>query len=154
MRLRLIYAVVVGAFLSTIAKDLCARDPTSRNTDATALPGRMTNLRVLSQTLSAAEIEDLMNEYNQDLGVSCDYCHTQDPRTHKADYVSDDNPRKQTARVMITMLEEINTKYLAQLDDSRYAALVSCGNCHQGRTDPPIFEPHEPTTSNLAKGGH
>jgi Photosynthetic reaction centre cytochrome C subunit len=100
-----------------------------------------TNLRVLPTDSSAADIKDLMDRYNLDLGVSCEYCHAQDPRTQKLDYASDDNPAKQTARVMIAMLDTINTKYLAQLDDQKYALLVTCGNCHQGRADPPTFEP-------------
>ncbi len=82
-----------------------------------------------------------MEKYNADLGVQCEYCHTRRTATGELDYVSDDNPAKQTARVMIAMLNEINTKYLAQLDDQKYAVLVSCGNCHRGQTDPPEFEP-------------
>jgi hypothetical protein len=100
-----------------------------------------TNLRVLPQDSSAADIKTLMDRYGQELGVSCEYCHTQDPQTRKLDYASDDNPAKQTARVMIAMLDEINSKYLAQLDDQKYAVPVSCGNCHRGQTNPPSFEP-------------
>lgn len=99
------------------------------------------NLRVLPKDSSAAEIKDLMERYNEELGVSCEYCHTQNPATRELNYVSDDNPAKHTARVMIAMLNDINTKYLAQLDDQKYAVVVSCGNCHQGRHDPPEFEP-------------
>jgi hypothetical protein len=99
------------------------------------------NLRVLPKDSSTADLEILMDRYGQELGVQCEYCHTQDPQTLKLDYASDDNPAKQTARVMIAMLDEINTKYLAQLDDQKYAVPVSCGNCHQGQADPPTFEP-------------
>ena len=99
------------------------------------------NLQVLPKDSTATDIKSLMERYDTELGVSCDYCHVQDPKTQRLNYVADDNPTKQTARVMITMLNEINNKYLAQLDDQKYAVLVSCGNCHRGRTDPPEFEP-------------
>ena len=56
------------------------------------------NLRVLPQDSSAGDIKILMDRYGQELGVKCEYCHTQDPQTQKLDYVSDDNPAKQTAR--------------------------------------------------------
>lgn len=105
------------------------------------VPTPPTNLRVLPKDSTATDIKSLMERYNAELGVSCDYCHVEDPKTQRLNYVSDDNPTKQTARVMISMLNDINTKYLAQLDDQKYAVLVSCGNCHRGRTDPPEFEP-------------
>ncbi len=64
-----------------------------------------------------------------------------EPATRKLDYVSDDVPAKQAARVMIAMLNDINDKYLTQLGrDARYAVPVTCGSCHQGRSSPPEFE--------------
>jgi Photosynthetic reaction centre cytochrome C subunit len=98
------------------------------------------NLRVLPQNSTPADIKALMEQYGEELGVTCDYCHTRSPTTQRLDYAADDNPAKQTARVMIAMLNEINTRYLAQLDDQKYAVLVSCGNCHRGRANPPEFE--------------
>ena len=99
------------------------------------------NLQVLSKELSAAKVGKLMKRFEQDLGVKCSHCHVEDPQTLKIDYVSDENPRKQTARVMISMLNDINDKYLAQLGgDRRYAVPVTCGSCHQGQTSPPAFE--------------
>src|SRR5689334_19171910 len=99
------------------------------------------NLQVLSKEMSAASVGKLMKRFEQDLGVKCSHCHVEDPQTAKIDYVSDENPRKQTARVMISMLGDINDKYLAQLGgDRRYAVPVTCGSCHQGRTSPPEFE--------------
>ena len=105
------------------------------------------NLRVLPQNSTPADVKDLMEQYGDELGVTCEYCHTRNPKTQRLDYVSDDNPAKQTARVMIAMLNEINTRYLAQLDDQKYAVLVSCGNCHRGRANPPEFEAAPATAS-------
>ena len=99
------------------------------------------NLQVLPKDMSAASVGKLMKRFEQDLGVKCSHCHVEDPQTQKLDYVSDENPRKQTARVMISMLTDINDKFLAQLGgDRRYAVPVTCGSCHQGQSNPPAFE--------------
>jgi len=99
------------------------------------------NLQVLPQDLSAAKVGKLMKQFEQDLGVKCSHCHVENAQTQKLDYASDENPRKQTARLMISMLTDINDKYLAQLGgDRRYAVPVTCGSCHQGQSNPPAFE--------------
>ncbi len=99
------------------------------------------NLQVLPKDMSAARVGKLMKRFEQDLGVKCSHCHVENPQTQKLDYVSDENPRKQTARVMISMLTDINDKYLAQLGgDRRYSVPVTCGSCHQGQSNPPAFE--------------
>jgi hypothetical protein len=101
-----------------------------------------TNLTVLPPTLSKDDVRLLMKQYERDLGVSCSYCHVEDRDSSVIDYVSDDNPRKHTARLMIAMLEDINGKHLAQLGgDRRYSLPVTCGSCHQGRSSPPEFLP-------------
>src|ERR1043165_9505222 len=80
------------------------------------------NLQVLPQDMSGASVGKLMKRFEQDLGVKCSHCHVEDPQTQKIDYASDENPRKQTARLMISMLTDVNDKYLAQLGgDRRYA---------------------------------
>jgi photosynthetic reaction center cytochrome c subunit len=100
------------------------------------------NLQVLPKETSSASVGKLMKRFEKELGVSCSHCHVEDPQTQKLDYASDENPRKQTARLMIAMLDDINNKYLAQLgSDRRYAVPVTCGSCHQGQSSPPAFEP-------------
>jgi hypothetical protein len=126
-------ALVLGAACLTTAANTPSSEPASAP--------KPKNLRVLPANSSAADIKSLMEQYGDELGVKCEYCHTRNAGTQSLDYASDDNPAKQTARVMIAMLNEINTKYLAQLDDQKYAVLVSCGNCHRGHVDPPEFEP-------------
>jgi hypothetical protein len=65
----------------------------------------------------------------------------EDASTRKFDFASDENPDKNTARLMITMLKDINEKYLPQLGgDRRYATAVTCGSCHQGQSSPPTFD--------------
>lgn len=98
------------------------------------------SLPVLAKDATAAEIEKAMRGYNQDLGVGCNYCHAEHA-DGRPDYVSDDVAKKQTARVMIGLLHDINTRYLAQLGDLRYIEPVTCGTCHRGQSTPPSFIP-------------
>ncbi len=100
------------------------------------------NLQVLPLDIPTAELGRLMKGFEKDLGVTCSHCHVEDPATRKFDYASDENPAKTQARLMITMLRDINDKYLPQLGgDRRYAVPVTCGSCHQGQSSPPEFEP-------------
>jgi hypothetical protein len=105
------------------------------------LPPAANTLQVLPKDLPPAEVIQLMARYGQELGVSCVFCHAQNAQTQQVDFVSEENPMKQVARIMIGMVRDINDKYLAQVGDRRYAVPISCGNCHQGQTYPPAFEP-------------
>lgn len=109
--------------------------------DDLATYAQPTNLTVLPKNIPAPRLKALMKRYGEELGVQCEHCHVEDAQSHRFDYASDDNPKKQTARLMMTMLSDINTKYLSQLGDPRYATHLTCGNCHQGQTDPPAYEP-------------
>jgi Photosynthetic reaction centre cytochrome C subunit len=99
-----------------------------------------TNLKVLPKDTSTDELNTLMYQYQRYLGQPCTFCHAENPETKQIDFASDDNPMKNTARTMIRMTTDLNTKYLAQLGDRRYAAPFTCGNCHRGQIQPPPFE--------------
>jgi hypothetical protein len=96
------------------------------------------NLQVLPQDIPAVELTQLMVRYSQELGVQCQFCHAESAAG--IDFASDQSPAKQTARVMIGMLRDIDTKYLARVNDRRYSVPLTCGNCHQGQTTPPVYE--------------
>jgi len=106
---------------------------------------RPTNFKVLPKTMLGDDVNRLMHQYEQQLGVTCGYCHEENEQTRKLDYASDENSVKSTARMMIAMTNDLNTKYLAQLGDRRYADPLTCGNCHQGQAHPPVFEPRSNT---------
>lgn len=99
------------------------------------------NLQVLPKDLAPRNLNKLMRRYEQDLGVKCSYCHVENRDTGKLDYVSDENPKKSIARVMIAMVDDINEGHLAQLGiDVRYNSAVTCGSCHRGRANPQPYE--------------
>jgi hypothetical protein len=108
---------------------------------ATAASSRPSNLKILPKDMSTIDVTKLMVRYQRDLGVQCAFCHDENPDTKQIDYVSDANPMKGTARIMIGMTNDINNKYLVLFGDRRYAEPLICGNCHQGQMRPPAFEP-------------
>jgi len=65
-----------------------------------------------------------MGFFKASLGVECSFCHVQ------GNFASDDNPHKGTAREMIVMAREINTKF----PDGKIH--VTCYTCHRGATEP------------------
>lgn len=98
-----------------------------------------TNLKVLPKDLTGDETVKIMHQFEGDLGVECEFCHAQNPQTHRNDLASDANPVKDKARLMIKMTEEINAKDLAQLSDHKPANAVTCGTCHRGMSHPEAF---------------
>jgi len=94
-----------------------------------------------------------MRGYAGDLGVECEFCHAApDPVTHRADRASDANPMKETARFMIEMTDDLNTKYLAEMPSRRYADPITCGTCHRGEKHPSIFVPPPRPEGNRPPG--
>jgi hypothetical protein len=99
------------------------------------------------------DLRKVMRQYSGDLGVECEFCHTApDPVTHRADRASDANPVKETARFMITMTDDLNTKYLAEMPSRRYADPITCGTCHRGEKHPSIFVPPPRQEGNRPPG--
>lgn len=102
-------------------------------------PQKPRNLKVLPEN---TDLRAVMHQYESDLGVNCEFCHTApDPVTHRADRASDANPTKEVARYMIQMTDDINTKYLAQVPSRHDSDPVTCGTCHRGEKHPSIFAP-------------
>jgi len=130
-----------GAFLFATAVTLVAASGFQALNAQTASPSaQTTNLKVLSKETPLAEVYKLMAGMQRDLGVQCGFCHEEDLDSKRIDYASDENPRKETARFMMRMTNDINEKYLAKLGDRQYAPPISCGNCHLGQMHPPPFE--------------
>jgi hypothetical protein len=100
-----------------------------------------TRLKVLPKDTSVQDIYKIMAAMQRDLGVQCGFCHEEDPDSKQVNYASDENPRKEIARSMMRMTNDINTKYLGQLGDRQYASPITCGSCHLGQMHPPPFDP-------------
>jgi hypothetical protein len=90
---------------------------------AKAPPPPPTNLKVLKVT-TGQEVSQIMRTFTVGLGVQCVYCHVQ------GNFASDDNPKKDIARHMITMTQQVNGNF------SEGKLRVSCYTCHRGEPEP------------------
>jgi hypothetical protein len=87
------------------------------------------NLKVLPD---GPNIGQLMRTYVTALGAqNCGFCHVQ------GDYSKDDNPKKEVARGMIKMVNEINSKFP---DGKEH---VTCYTCHNGKEHPLTAPPQQ-----------
>jgi hypothetical protein len=91
-------------------------------------PPEPKNLKVMTG-MSGADVIQAMRAFRVALGVECTYCHVQ------GDFASDDNPKKEVGRMMISMTREINGKFT---DGKRH---VGCYTCHRGATEPLMAPP-------------
>jgi hypothetical protein len=134
------FVLLLGATTFAASQD-GVPESTAPDAEASFPHVKPVNLQVLPKDIPVAELGKQMKRFEADLGVTCNHCHVEDPTTRKFDYASDENPDKATARLMITMVQDINNRYLARLGgDRRYAVPVTCGSCHQGQSSPPPFE--------------
>lgn len=107
--------------------------------------GEFKNLKVLPNNISHDELIATMRGYSRALGTKCDHCHaaSADPKGH-LDFVSDAKPEKDTARLMIRMVDSINGQYIGKLDkgDDK-AERVACITCHRGKVIPEVAAAEE-----------
>ncbi len=104
-----------------------------------------TNLKVLPKGLTGEQVHEIMHKWAAALGTECGTCHAADPTRVGPDgrprlnFALDTKPEKNTARLMYTMVQEINTQYIGKIDNSGQP--VMCGTCHRGHLDPEPFVP-------------
>lgn len=107
--MRVIVAVLLLVFASAQSNDL----PVEKTKK---------NIRVL-QGLPSSQLIPVMAFMSNSLGVTCGQCHTKE-------WESDEKPAKETARKMIAMQRDINTRSF----DGK--TVVTCNSCHQGHARP------------------
>jgi len=98
------------------------------------------NLKVLNKNISHEELGKVMHNFNDALGVKCDFCHapSKDPGGHP-DFASDEKGEKKIAREMMKMTNKINKKFFhgkTKLGDKDAVLAVSCATCHHGSPHP------------------
>jgi hypothetical protein len=129
LRSTFVYAISMR-FLATmllVVVPLCAQDAPPPKKGG----GNFKNLKVLTPQEMGTGV---MGKYVAALGVgqsgSCNFCHAAAP----AGKDSDDNPKKAVARMMITMVKDINAKIVAGTGETK--EFVTCYTCHRGKTEP------------------
>jgi hypothetical protein len=88
------------------------------------------NIQVL-KGLKAGRLMMTMQLFTKALGVQCTHCHVQ------ADFSKDDQPAKQTARQMLTMVGGMTTEFF------NGQPTVNCFTCHKGQVKPVAFPPQK-----------
>jgi len=128
--------IVISALSLTVIGSVAAIEPAKKPESA------FRNLKVLPKNISQKQLSAIMvDQFQDELGVSCNFCHSENKETHRPDYASDEKPEKQIARLMMQMTNGINRKYFklghVMIGDS--TSIVSCGTCHQGKPRPENF---------------
>ncbi len=102
-----------------------------------------TNLQVLPKTLTGDQVHEIMHKWEAALGAECTTCHAADPVKKRPDgrpmlnFADDSKPEKATARLMVKMVDNINSQYIGKLEDG--GAPVGCATCHRGHLTPEPF---------------
>ena len=102
-----------------------------------------TNLKVLPKDFSGQQVHDTMEKWAGQLGVHCGTCHYADPNDlgpngkPKLKFADDSKPEKATARLMFTMVQQINKDYISKIDVEN--GPVTCGTCHRGKLAPEAY---------------
>jgi hypothetical protein len=119
MRLTLSLSLLLLPVFVLSSQEAPKQEPTKQGRG----PQAPKNLKILKPEDLRAGV---MRQYTQALGVNCFHCHVQ------GDNSLDDKPQKNTARMMIAMVNEINAKF----PDAAGKAKVTCYSCHNGKVTP------------------
>jgi hypothetical protein len=93
------------------------------------------NLKVLPKNISSKDLQKIMvDDFEDGLGVSCNFCHSADKTTGQFDYASDAKPEKEIARKMMRTTIGINKRYFKVKHPmiGTNTIVVTCNTCHNG----------------------
>lgn len=103
------------------------------------------NLKVLPKNISHDDLDKIMHEWNEALGVKCGFCHApmkDNPR--KMDFSSDEKAEKNITREMFKMTGRINKKFFKyKKTPENPTPPVGCVTCHHGKAHPESAKPAE-----------
>jgi hypothetical protein len=116
-------AISLLAVLPLLAQEKPAPEKQDKQEKGKRVLPPPTNLKVLKVS-TGAEVGQIMRTFTAGLGVQCVFCHEQ------GNFASDANPKKDIARHMITMTQQINGNF------SEGKLRVSCYTCHRGEAEP------------------
>jgi len=140
-RLRVVPAAVVGAALLVAATAAGAQ-----------IPAKFENLQVFPKDVPRDTLIAAMRGFAGSLGVRCSFCHVEREGPPPAmtpgmtpgpnlDFASDNKDHKKIARVMLRMVDSINTVFLPRIPNRDVPPTnVSCVTCHRGLSKPSTIE--------------
>jgi hypothetical protein len=98
-------------------------------------PDSLRNIKVLPATMTPREVVGTMRGFATALGVRCQFCHVgeEGQPLDQFNFSSDDKATKVTARIMIQMVQAINSQHLSQIAQRETPQVtVTCQTCHHG----------------------
>jgi tetratricopeptide (TPR) repeat protein len=155
--------VIAGLVMLGVCGAAAAQPPAAPAGRGAAAPR---NLQVLPKNTSPQDVVALMQQFTRALGVQCTYCHIEvtaplltaeeaaaaaaaaPPAAGRGrgrgrgagpqiDFAADDKRQKQTARLMLTLVNDINARLSADLHKPAGEIVkVQCATCHRGITNP------------------
>lgn len=97
------------------------------------------NLKVLPKDIAPKDLQRIMiDDFEDGLGVSCNFCHARDKDSVHFDFASDAKPEKEITRAMMRMELSVNKKFFRikhpLIGDP--VLVVTCNTCHRGTAFP------------------
>jgi len=114
------------AVRAEVMKDLMTRIAGNESRPA---GDEFTNVLLMKDSTSANFLKQ-MDYYGRSLSVSCQFCHVGGGK-----WDDDSKEEKRTTRVMIDLVNMINTQSLSKIGGQR-PPRISCVTCHRGRNNP------------------
>lgn len=119
----------LSALRTQVLQELATKIAGSENKRA---DDEFTNIKLMKDT-TAAQLLKTMDYYGKSLSVSCTYCHVAGGK-----WDEDTKEEKNTTRIMIELVNSINTGAMSKLPPNRNGQTprISCMTCHRGNTNP------------------
>ncbi len=102
------------------------------------------NLKVFPEAIKPEQLKAAMKTFSMSLGLRCNACHVGESGEplQSYDFASDDKKLKLKARMMMEMVQNINSVQLEKLDEIEKSAKtrVTCMTCHRGQENPKLIQ--------------
>ena len=147
-------ALLVLATTITLSAQPPGQEPAKPPDEDTFKPEKIENLKVLPKTSTPDQVMTVMREWNDALNVGCVFCHKGKLGAPLStfDFVDDSKEHKEVTRNMLTMTNDLNTKYPEGMGDDAGidTPKVTCATCHRRNRHPEKDLPPKPAGAKPA----
>ena len=107
------------------------------------IPDKFTNLKVLPKDIGKRDLINMMKGATRGLGVRCTFCHVgEGDDLSTFDFAADEKSHKVKARVMFSMVRQINKEFLPKIvKKTEKPPQITCFTCHNGEEHPQLMRP-------------
>jgi hypothetical protein len=148
-------ALLVAATLTVSAQPPGDQASTKPPDEDTFKPEKVENLTVLPKTSTPDQVMTVMREWNEALNVGCVFCHKGKLGAPLStfDFKDDSKEHKEVTRNMLTMTNDLNTKYPEGMGDDAglETPKVTCATCHRRNRHPETDLPPKPAGAKPAR---